>query len=268
MNREIFETHVLSGEGIPFIYHSNFVCSGNENIANWHENTEFLHFVEGEGEIIINGEIIPVKAPAVFIVNSGLQHAVTSNTTVRYNCLIPDLSFCIDNGVPTDNLIFENLITDAALLRIFDKIHSEYVSKNEFSAAGIRSSVLEMLVFVSRNFLLQRKEGVNPRESVRLAISYIRAHFKERLSVEKIADEAGLSRYYFQRLFKKETGETPISYINILKCDNAKKMLKSGKYSVNEVSTHNGFDNLSYFSKVFKKYTGFLPSEYKKANNV
>ena len=93
-------------------------------------------------------------------------------------------------------------------------------------------------------------------------MGYIQAHFTANLTMETVADEVGLSVYYFAREFKKGTGVTFVSYINHLRCESAKKMLQSGSYTVAEACTENGFENLSYFSKTFKKFFGKSPSTF------
>ena len=72
-------------------------------------------------------------------------------------------------------------------------------------------------------------------------------------------------KYHFLREFKKKTGFTLSNYINIIRCKYAKELLYSGKYTVKEVALLCSFDNFSYFTNVFKKHTGSLPSDYIKA---
>lgn len=74
----------------------------------------------------------------------------------------------------------------------------------------------------------------------------------------------GLSEYHFMREFKKTMGHTLSSYINILRCEEAKLLLQSGQYQIKEVALLCGFEVESYFAKVFRKYTGMLPSEFVK----
>ena len=74
---------------------------------------------------------------------------------------------------------------------------------------------------------------------------------------------ANLSRYHFCRLFKEITNKTVTDYINQIRINQSEEMLKDSSKNITEVATANGFNNLSYFSKVFKKYKKIPPSKIK-----
>ena len=90
-------------------------------------------------------------------------------------------------------------------------------------------------------------------------------NFREKLTVEQIAEQAGMSKYYFLREFKTVTGITVITFLNILRCNNAQKLIERGE-TIWLAARKSGFENDSYFTKVFKKTKGILPSEVKNEN--
>ena len=87
------------------------------------------------------------------------------------------------------------------------------------------------------------------------------------MKIYEIADHIGISKYHLAREFKYITGHTIIEQINILKCNEAKKLIESGK-SVTEAATLLGFNDLPYFSQVFKRMNGVTPSAYRKSNEI
>jgi len=95
------------------------------------------------------------------------------------------------------------------------------------------------------------------------ALEYINIHYVEPITVEEISKHAGFSKYYFCRSFKKATGMTLISYINSLRCTNDKRLIHSGQHNIGESAVMSGFNNLSYFSRIYKKHIGHTPSEEK-----
>ena len=95
------------------------------------------------------------------------------------------------------------------------------------------------------------------------AISYIENHISEQIHLSQAARSIGVSGAYLSTIFKKEIGQNFIEYVNIRKVDLAKEMFENGKM-VYEVSEILGFENSTYFSKVFKKYTGISPDSYRK----
>ena len=82
-------------------------------------------------------------------------------------------------------------------------------------------------------------------------------------SVSYLADELHVSSRYLTDLLKIETGKTTLELIHITLINEAKNKLRAGDMSVSEVAYALGFENMSYFSRLFKKETGVLPSSYK-----
>lgn len=103
------------------------------------------------------------------------------------------------------------------------------------------------------------------KENVRRAIDYFMEYYNSDYSLEDVAQVANLSPYHFIRVFKVETGKTPYDYLVDIKIEKAKELLKKGnrKLSITQVCFMCGFNNLSHFTAVFKRKTGFTPSEYK-----
>lgn len=94
-------------------------------------------------------------------------------------------------------------------------------------------------------------------------ISYISTHICEELPLQLLAGRAGLSPFYFTRLFKKETGYTPHNYIIHSRINIAKFYLKSSNYSIKEICFSSGFPTESSFCTTFKKICGMTPGEFR-----
>jgi AraC-like DNA-binding protein len=95
-------------------------------------------------------------------------------------------------------------------------------------------------------------------------VHYIKQHLTEQLSVEKLSAVACMSKATFFRMFKREFGLTPVEYIVRERLAEAKRLLRHPLASVAEVCLRAGFNNLSYFQSLFKKYEGLTPGAYKK----
>ncbi|WP_079441641.1 response regulator [Clostridium chromiireducens] len=93
--------------------------------------------------------------------------------------------------------------------------------------------------------------------------NYIRENIEEELELEKVANNFGLSVYYFSRTFKEVTGVNFSDYVNKCRIDIAKELLLSGEMNVKEVCYKVGYNDPNYFSKVFKKYEGVSPVNFK-----
>ncbi len=94
-------------------------------------------------------------------------------------------------------------------------------------------------------------------------LKFVRRHLSEPITVEAIAEELFLSRPYLSRKFKAETGETLTDFILKEKTEEAKRLLRYSDKSVTAIGSYLSFSSLGHFSRVFKKYVGKTPSEYK-----
>ncbi len=94
---------------------------------------------------------------------------------------------------------------------------------------------------------------------------YFNDNFKDKISLNKVSKDIGISKYYLHRLFKELNGKTPNEYLTTIRLENAKSKLQYSKDSIFEIAITSGFDNTAYFSNVFKKHVGLSPSQFRKA---
>lgn len=126
-----------------------------------------------------------------------------------------------------------------------------------------RALLLELLGLLSENE--HGKLAANHENSKIIpGIRYIEQHYIEDISVTELAGMCYLSPSHFRRLFKACTGTTPVSYKNRLRMDRARQILRNGNCNINEVALQLGFDNVFYFSNLFKKIAGVSPSRLPK----
>lgn len=109
-------------------------------------------------------------------------------------------------------------------------------------------------------------EGQKQRYSheVNLTRHYIFSHLYEPIHLQDLAKETKLNADYLSQLFKKEIGCSPVVYIQQQRIDEAKKLISLSHYSLAEISTLLQFHDQSYFTKIFKRYTGVTPKQYQK----
>lgn len=113
-------------------------------------------------------------------------------------------------------------------------------------------------------FLKRAVKKVNSGdERIEKAISYINMHIHETINLDLLAEEACLSKDHFIRLFRKETGITPLKYVNKKKIEKAQLLLLTNDMPVKNVAMSLSFEDYSYFSRLFKKKTGLTPQEYR-----
>ena len=95
------------------------------------------------------------------------------------------------------------------------------------------------------------------------ALHYIHSHLDHALSLNEIAEHIHLNPAYLSTLFRKVMDQSPISYINSVRIERAKLLLRSTEQSISEIAASLGFTQDIYFYRLFKQLTKVTPSEYR-----
>lgn len=98
---------------------------------------------------------------------------------------------------------------------------------------------------------------------LRKAIDYINGHYAQPVTLNEVAEHTFVTTFYISRMFKKELGTSFVDYLNEIRVEKAKELLKDVKYKSYEVASLVGISDPHYFSRLFKKYSGVSPSEYR-----
>ncbi|MEO0457856.1 MAG: AraC family transcriptional regulator [Cyanobacteria bacterium P01_A01_bin.114] len=101
-----------------------------------------------------------------------------------------------------------------------------------------------------------------PRAQLNQILDYIRAHLHSDLRLVTLADQIGISRYYFASLFKQSMQITPHQYVNQQRVEKAKQLLRAKQLSLAEIALDCGFSSQSHLTKVFRQYTATTPKAY------
>ena len=107
-------------------------------------------------------------------------------------------------------------------------------------------------------------QGLRHASVLRKAERFIRTNYTRKISLQEIADASGLSAPYLSTVFKEEMGENLSSYLNRIRVEKACAMLRETADSIREISVACGFEDQSWFSKIFKMYIGLSPWKYRK----
>ncbi|WP_088104842.1 response regulator transcription factor [Halalkalibacter urbisdiaboli] len=139
-----------------------------------------------------------------------------------------------------------------------ENIHSEFHGIQ--TVKQLELYVIRYLTSIIKSTEVRRK---SQRNEIWKATKYVETHIHEKITMEKVAQHLYLNPSYFSRIFKKETGDTFIDYVNRAKIEKAYHYLVESNNTVEDIASRLGYDNTSYFIKLFKKYTNKTPAEYR-----
>jgi AraC-like DNA-binding protein/ligand-binding sensor protein len=124
------------------------------------------------------------------------------------------------------------------------------------------TDVLHMIVEYIAGQIFSFK-GIRHASALRKAEHFIWENYTRKISLQEIAESSGLSAPYFSTIFKEEMGENLSSYLNRLRVEKASHLLTETKMSLSEIAGACGFEDQSWFSKIFKNYTGSSPGKFR-----
>ena len=163
-------------------------------------------------------------------------------------------------------------VKDSGICGIFERILEIYTIDKDGAAdspehtalqSELISKLFQVISSASRQLEIKNSADMDPR--IEPALEYIHSHMTEKISAAGLAARCCLSEPYFYILFRKSMGMHFIEYWNSILVSNAELMLMDfPELSIEEVSTRLGFSSSAYFRKVFKRFLGCSPSEYRK----
>jgi AraC-like DNA-binding protein len=216
--------------------------------------------LSGEFEIMFDGITQTVHSGDMILQRQGDTYSLFARSTsvefivVSYPAEPQDV---LSSLLPSRVLHGDHSIRYRSALEAICRIHE---SRGICYEPLLCSLVQEILCNVIReNDAEARSNEQNP---VKHAKRYIEEFYGNDLSVEHIAKVVGVSPSYLRTLFRKSEQESPIHYLNRVRIDRAKEMLASRMFTLNEVAAACGFQNVYYFSRVFKSITGISPGKF------
>jgi len=146
---------------------------------------------------------------------------------------------------------------------IANEVEELYVHRSpENEARHVRNQIAFHQVLLR---VLERqgdKHAAGEQPSVESSVTYLENHYNEKITAEKLAEIAGVSRSHYSILFKQLTGASPNEYLSRLRVNRAKELLIKGSDTLREIALKVGYKDEFYLSRRFKQHTGFPPSAF------
>lgn len=251
---------------------------------HWHMEYEIIWIKQGALTLTLNETSIHAVSGDVIFVRDGVIHGGTpADDDTVYDCVVFDMRKLLADSHTFKEKI-ESILKHDMLVNKYmpvDTPHIPIVVKEMFNALKNANDGYELIVtgmlyaffgFVLQYHLYHYPKAANVLEKNRTRLSQLKkifalidAHYSEPLTLANLAETAGLSPNYFCRYFKKITQQNPIDYLNSYRIEMACLKLLHSTDSITDIALSCGFNDVSYFIKIFRRYKGISPLKFQKA---
>ncbi len=247
------------------------VSSQPETINSNHDNiAKVIHITEGKGSVLINDNVYNLEANSVYIIDSGSLYyfSIKADEPFRVNVLNLDRN----SVVKTIQGLGQSFEEYCDKIYILDNIGSDKI-KDIFSHVSLFAEptdifVTEKLLTLLRVCTENSKRAAPKSTAVNRILKYINENLCKRLDLDIISESLHSSIWYLCHTFKETTGFTIKEYIRLARIRKAETLLTTTDYSISAISEMCGFENFSFFSRVFSKEKGLTPSVYRRNNST
>lgn len=228
---------------------------------------------EGLGTLTVDGVHMELAAGSLFQIKPGVHMDFTSHReeplcfySIQYQgYMVDENEACLLPLKGTLPLPDHSVYQEAEVIhRACRLMWEDWNGKRPGYEWRCKLAMLSLVNEIAALESLKESDG-SMRGVIDRVVEYINANYMASMDRNALAAYANLSPGYFSTAFKAQTGDSPVQYINKVRIDRAKQLLRSTTLPIAEISSAVGFEDSFYFARQFSKATGFSPRDYRKA---
>lgn len=262
-----------------------FVGSVNSNshlTYHSHDFTEIKIVLSGSFTYIINDKSYEINKGNIIIMSPGVRH----QKVIAEDMQVEEFNYALSNiqfkDLPSNHLIcpsadpiFTMPLYQPEILKCINEILTEQEKNEPYFDLFIKCSILKLTALLIRGMAVIKDRsdkvrlnfaGSEKTNIVNTILEYLHGNYMKQISLYRIAQNMYLSPVYISKIFKEETGESPINHLIRIRLTKAQELLSEGNMPIKTVARNVGYDDAYYFSKLYKKYFGIPPSLEKIGN--
>lgn len=251
-----------------------------------HDYLEIAFVLSGAGKYRLEDQIYDIQEGDLLILNPGVKHQALMNeegevgtTEFFIGCMNFQLKGELVNCLPLpggSNILHTTGELRQRLFRICSSMEVEKASSKIGRYFMLKTYMMQIILLIIREQCqpVEHAEGyafesVNKKYVVEQIVNYFEDHYNEKISLDSIAENMYLSTFYISKIFKSETGDTPIRHLINIRLEKARELLEKGHPgSIQEIAAMVGYEDAYHFSKLFKKHYNITPTQAKKGNGA
>ncbi|MFD1177684.1 helix-turn-helix domain-containing protein [Paenibacillus puldeungensis] len=289
LRRALKESRSHGNERLPFgTYWFRYGPGEHVIDCHWHDEAEFFYCLEGETLFQVDTEYFPVRAGEAVFIDGGDIHAAHAHGTegCAFFSLVFDTQLLASAHYDAvqENLILPLQERKATFPRHITRQDDTEISLLEHILAMMKSCKGEtpgyegavkghlylMLADIAAAGSASNRSSTGSRsesskiERLKTVILHIQQNYGHPIRLSELAALIPMSEGQFCRFFKSMTRQTPMDYINSFRIRQAAELLRQPERKVSDIALEVGYDNISYFIRVFRKSMNCSPSEFRK----
>ena len=240
------------------------------SVPHTHNYTELFFIVGGKGQFLIQDQVFPVDVNNLVIINPNVLHTEDSLNSQPLEYIVLGIDgielatnknsngqFCILDH-------YESVEISSCMRNILREMELKNTGYEDVCQAYMEILIIRLMR--STSLAVQSDPQVISGNRQCAAVRrHIDLHFKEPLTLEQLAEEAHMNKYYLSHAFKREYGISPINYMISRRVEESKYLLAETDLPMSQIAQLLGFSSLSYFSQVFRRSQNISPMEYRKS---
>lgn len=250
---------------------------------HWHDEFELLYGIKGNAEVRVGEQVFIIEKGHVIIIPCTFIHSTNSfKKSFFFHAIVFDPDILASSPADSCKINYIDPIKEQRInynLHIkgqmewekqiilhIDTLIRYYYQKPVGYEMGIKGALNNIFFqLLSNNAGVSKPDNKKNPELERLknTILYIQNNYSNKITVAEMADKCNMSLYYFCRFFKKAIGMSPFDYLNSYRIQEAAKLLKNTGKTITIIAYDVGFNDSSYFSKIFQKYQNCTPTEFR-----
>ena len=238
------------------------------SVPHTHNHMELFFIVGGKGQFLIEDQLHPVSINQLVIINPNVLHTEVSLNAQPLEYIVLGIEGVqLANNNASDgqfNILdyYESVEISGCLRNILREMEQKNPGYEDVCQAYMEILIIRLMRTTTLSVPTE-PQAISANRQCAAVRRYIDLHFKEALTLEQLAEEGHMNKFYLSHAFKREYGISPINYMISKRIEESKYLLAETDLSMSQIAQLLGFSSLSYFSQVFHRTQSISPKEYR-----
>lgn len=251
--------------------------------------TRIFYVKEGEAQVHLPDKVVPLRSGYLYIIPAYTLHSYECHSTFTHYYLHVYEGFNSEMNIvelydfPTevaaisdDEMILQRMCAEHPMAclpesnpQAYDNVtqFTDYVTRYRDMSLWHKMELRGAILMLFSRFIREAKPRLWTNDDrMKRVLDYMHSHLTQDIDVDELANVACVTKTYLIKIFKQQFGTSPIQYFNNKKIERAQLLLYTTDLPIKEVAYKLGFNDHSYFIRLFHKLSGFTPLEYRKMN--